>query len=309
MDWRNRTPIPGVPVARAFSKSLMDLHPRELKGVIKDIPTLPVIYQELFRKMQDPDVSVPAIAEIITRDQAISAKVLHLVNSAFYGYANHINTISRAVVILGFQAVRSAALATSVFDFFKEEDGQTCQLKKFWEHSIATASICKALAPRLNINQAEEAFVVGLLHDVGKLIEKHYFSTDFDEVCKAAQELHLSWYDCEKALFQTNHAGIGKTVFREWQFPPGVVEAVQHHHDPSAATKVPHLTALVHVADFLSYELDYGAPGAWPPKECDPLALRTLGTTLDECRQFMPAVTEEILQAMEILKILEPVPA
>ena len=109
-------------VTSAMTKSLMDLHPRELKGIITEIPTLPVIYQALFQQMQDPEVSVSRVAEIISQDQALTAKVLHLVNSAFYGYSKHINTISRAVVILGFQAVRSAALAISVFDYFKDEE-------------------------------------------------------------------------------------------------------------------------------------------------------------------------------------------
>ncbi len=287
-------------------KSLMDLHPRELKGIITEIPTLPVIYQELFQKMQDPDVSVPLVAEIITKDQALTAKILHLVNSAFYGYSRRIETISRAVVILGFQAVRSAALAISVFDYFKSEDSDShIDMTKFWTHSIAVASICKVLAPNLNIKHAEEAYVVGLLHDAGKLIEKRYFPEDFAEVCFAANELHLSWFDCEKALFQVHHALIGKTMFRKWEFPAHIVDAVHCHHNPVIATKAPHLAALVHIADFLSYRIEMGAPGAWPPKECSGDALKLLGFSLGDFELYRSAVDEEITQSLEILKLLD----
>ncbi len=293
-------------MAQLMTKSLMDLHPRELKGIIKEIPTLPIIYQELFQKMQDPDVSVPQIAEVITLDPALTAKILHLVNSAFYGYSQHIKTISRSVVILGFQAVRSAALAISVFDYFKDEESSTnIDMEQFWQHSIAVASICKILAPILHIKQAEEAFVVGLLHDAGKLIEKRYFSEDFDEVCYAASELHLSWFDCEKALFQANHAMIGKTVFRQWEFPSHFVDAVNCHHEPIAATKAPHLASLVHLADYLSYQIGFGAPGAWAPKECSPDALKLLGFTLADFELHHPAVDNEIEHSMEILKLLD----
>jgi putative nucleotidyltransferase with HDIG domain len=223
-----------------MTKSLMDIHPRELKGMVKEIPTLPVIYQQLFQMMQDPNVAVPEIAEIITQDQSLSAKILHLVNSAFYGYNKEIKTISRAVVILGFRAVRSAALAISVFEYFGEDEEKSgVDMTKFWEHSIAVATISKVLAEAARFNQQEEAFIVGLLHDVGKLIEKRHFPEDFTEIINVAQEQHLSWYDTEKALFQVNHATIGKVVFRSWDFPPSVVDAVHFHHNPDSSTKFP----------------------------------------------------------------------
>ncbi|MCP4291621.1 MAG: HDOD domain-containing protein [bacterium] len=289
---------------QTVSKSLLDVHPRELKGIIKEIPTLPVIYQELFQKMQDANVSVPEIAEIISQDQALTSKILHLVNSAFYGYSKEIRTISRAVVILGFQAVRSAALAISVFDFFNGEDSNQIDMTQFWKHSIACGSICKVLAEEVKINQQEEAFVVGLLHDTGKLIEKRYFSDDFDELVKAAQEQEMTWFDTEKALFQIHHATIGKAIFRAWKFPSSVVDAVQFHHTPDSATKFPQLTALAHLGDYMAYPLGYPSPGALPPTGCNPAALKILGLTLEDCQRLIPKIEEDLDGAMEILKLV-----
>ncbi len=140
---------------------------------------------------------------------------------------------------------------------------------------------------------------------LGKLVEKRYFEEDFKEVCTVAMEQHLSWYECEKELFQINHATIGKTIFRSWNFPPTVVDAVQFHHNPSSSTKAPQLTALVHVADLMSYKIDYGAPGAWAPKECDPDALKMLGLTMEQAEQLCQKVESEMDGAMEILKLLE----
>jgi len=208
------------------------------------------------------------------------------------------------VVILGFQAVRSAALAISVFDFFKDENSsEALDITQFWSHSIAVAVISKVLAAEVKINQQEEAFIVGLLHDVGKLIEKCYFAPDFDEVWRVVSEQHLTWYACEKELFQVNHSIIGKVVFRSWHFPGSVVEAVQYHHMPQSASKFPQLTALVHVADYLSYKFDLGAPGSYPP-ECDPAALKLLNLTLPQAVKLKDTINSELEHSMGILNLI-----
>lgn len=301
-----RTDTGAAELAVFQKKSLMDVHPRELAGMVQDIPTLPVIYQQLFQLMQDPDVPVPRVADLIAQDQALTTKILHLVNSAFYGHHKQINTISRAVVILGFRAVRSAALAISVFDYFKDEgESSGISMKDFWIHSIATATACKVLAERAKLAQHEEAFVVGLLHDVGKLIEKRYFADDFDDLCNAAQEQHLSWYRGEQLLFQINHATIGKAVFRAWDFPSTVVDAIHYHHEPDKAGAVPQLAALVHVADYVAYQMRLGAPGGYPPAECSAIALKVLGLTADQTAESQDRIRTELEPALEILKLLE----
>jgi len=195
-------------------------------------------------------------------------------------------------------------LAVSVFDYFEDDEANSIEMADFWKHSIAVAGIAKVLAEELHINQQEEAFIVGLLHDVGKLIEMRYFATDFREVCTVAQEQHLSWYDCERALFQVDHAMIGKVIFRTWKFPPSIVEAVHLHHRPSLSTKVPQLTALLHVADFISYDLGYGSPGAYPPAECDAGALKLLNLTMPHTLEYYEKFNKELTNAMEILNLL-----
>lgn len=292
-------------MSTVLEKSLLDVHPRELKGMVNDIPTLPAIYQKLFDKLQDPDVSVPEIAEIITQDQALSAKILHLVNSALYGSGTKTMTISRAVVILGFRAVRGAAMASGVFDYFKDETGsEGIDMIRFWKHSIAVACVSKVLAEDRRLQFREEAFVAGLLHDVGKLIEKNYFSSDFDQICVTAEEEDLSWFETEKKLFPIHHGTIGKTVFRSWKFSPNVVDAVQFHHRPGASSTAPELTALVHVADYMAYELGYGAPGARGPRVCDRDALAILGMTLEETLEYHERIDEEMERSLDILDLV-----
>jgi len=293
-------------VTDTIQTSLMDIQADELVDLIQDIPTLPAIHQTLCTKMRDSQGNLPEIADIIAQEPALTARILQFVNAAFCRNTSSVKTISRAVVILGFRAVRSAALAISVFDYFHDEQSSAAvDMTKFWDHCAAVAGICKVLAEKLNIDQREEAYVGGLLHDAGKLLIKRHFPEDFDSACEAAGEQHLSWLDCEKALFQVTHSGIAATVFEGWDFPPSVVEAVDCHHHPTRAAGHTQLAALVHVADFVSYQLGHGAPGAFPPAICNAEALKLLGCSLPLDRGWLTDIELELERSFEIIKLIQ----
>jgi putative nucleotidyltransferase with HDIG domain len=293
--------------ATPVHKSLMDLHPRELKQFVGDLPTLPVVFQELFSRMQDPDAQVSELAEVIARDQALTAKILKLVNSAFYGRPSQVSTIGRAVIILGFQAVRSAALAVSVFERFKglESAAGNFRLEDFWRHSVAVSCLAKQLAMVLNRCEPEDAYVAGLLHDTGKLVMLQHFPEDVDDLIRAAGEQQLAWRDCEELLFPINHAAIGRALFRAWDFPAAVIEAVACHHRPEAASRHAELTALVHLADYLATHLEAPGPGTVAPRVHSHDAARLVGLTPDAASQVVERASEELEEALEILKLLD----
>jgi len=292
-----------LPTATA---SLKKIQARDLKTVVKEVPTLPIVYQQLFSKMSNPNVSVPQLAEVVTRDQSLATKILKLVNSAFYGYKKEINTISRAMVILGFRTVRNAALAISVFDYVSGamEDSRF-PVEDFWKHSLCTASICKVVGQKTGSPQQEETFVAGLLHDIGKMIMMKYFAEDFGEVCGYAIEHQKSWSEAEDALLNIGHASVAKAVLRSWNFPSSLVEAVQYHHSLNSGASYPGLAALTNVADYVSYELKMGAPSSLAHQDCDAGALKELGTTLEEIMSYKETILEETNQALEILQIID----
>ncbi len=286
--------------------SLKTMHPRDLNLIIKEIPTLPIVYQQLFCEMSNPNVSVPQLAEIVSRDQSLAMKILKLVNSAFYGYKKEITTISRAMVILGFRTVRNAALAISVFDYVSgtAEDSRF-PVEDFWKHSICTASACKVLGKAWKVPQQEETFVAGLLHDVGKLIMKKYFPDDFNEVCGHALDHEVSWHDAEQELLAVDHTRVAKTILNSWNFPVPLVEAVQYHHDLSSSASCPELIALTHVGNWVAYELGFGAPSSLKHHDCDPWALGTLGATAEAALRLRDAILEETEAALDILQIID----
>jgi len=288
----------------ALEKSLLDLHPRELKGMMADIPTLPAVYRELLRRLQDENVTVPGIAEVIARDQALAGRILRLVNSAHYGCQREVTNIKRAVVVLGLRAVRDTALTAGVFEYFGDErNAERLDPARFWEHSVAVAAISRTLAAARLPQHQDEAWVAGLLHDVGKLIEMRHFPADFDHIRRVAAEQGLPWYESEGRLFAVNHAQIGKAVLGGWNFPAEVVEAIHLHHTPEAARRNPQLTALVHVADHLAYGMGCGAPGSPPPLACSRPALDLLALERAEGPRDEARIRDEIARGLEILTL------
>ncbi|MDD5719354.1 MAG: HDOD domain-containing protein [Candidatus Krumholzibacteria bacterium] len=292
--------------ATARHQSLMDIHPRELKRFVTDLPTLPVVFQELFSRMQDPDAKISELAEVIARDQALTIKILKLVNSAFYGRSAQISTISRAVIIMGFQAVRSAALAVSVLERFKdlETDG-AFSLTEFWRHSIGVSCLAKQAAIVLHVSVPEDAFVAGLLHDVGKLVMLQHFPDDVNDLTRAAAEQRLTWRTCEEMLFPIQHDTIGRALFRAWDFPEAVIEAVACHHTPTASSRYAELTALVHLADFFSYHMDCGCPGSAPARTHCQDAARLVALTPDSANEVLQRARDEFAESLELLKLLD----
>ena len=287
--------------------SLMDIHPRELRSFVTELPTLPVVFQELFSRMQDPDTQVSELSEVITRDQALTVKILKLVNSAFYGRSSQITTINRAVIIMGFQAVRSAALAVSVFERFKgmESGASAFTMEGFWRHSIGVSCLAKQMSQVLGIGQPEDAFVAGLLHDIGKLVMMQHFPNDVDELTRAASEQQLTWQAGEEALFPIHHYTIGRALFRAWNFPAPVVEAVFCHHNPERASRHAVLACLVNLADFFSYHMECGCPGASAPRTHSQDAANLVGLTPDLANQVLEGAQEELDESLELLKLLD----
>jgi putative nucleotidyltransferase with HDIG domain len=294
-----------VSTAARAQQSLLDIHPRELKALVKDLPTLPVVFRQLFAMMQDPDVQAPALAAFIARDQSLTTRILRIVNSALYGSDKPVTSISRAVVIMGFQAVRSAALAASVFEHFAQQTSIVeFPLDRFWSHSVASSCLAREISESRRVANADDAYVVGLLHDVGKLVMLRYFPHDVDALCRAAQEQRFTWLGCEDVLFMVNHATVARAVFRAWDFPGAVVEAIGCHHHPRAASRHAELAAIAHLADHLAGVAGFPCPGARPPDAVAPEALKLLDLSTTALDDIIENAGEEIARSQEILQLI-----
>jgi len=220
---------------------------------IKELPTLPMIYFKVNKALQNKDASIKGVGDIIEMDQAMSSKVLHIVNSSFYGFRSKISSINQAVMILGFNTVKNAIVSVSILDVFAiKEKFSGFDVKKFWGHSIAVAVICKHLAEKSSLATPEDAFIAGLLHDMGKLIMLQYFNEDFGLIWQAQQKDGLTFYDAERTVLPVDHAQIGGYLARKWLFPNSLIDAISSHHTSKITSTNAGLSACVILANLFS---------------------------------------------------------
>lgn len=232
-------------------------------------PQLPAVAQDLNLALSAPDPSSKKIVEIITRSPGLTAKLLRLVNTPIYGFQRKVETVSRAVSIVGLREVGMLASSLLMVDQFGVIPKSVIEMRSFLEHSLGCALTCKTLAEVTGLAQPEQAFVAGLLHDIGRL----YFFTSFPERSRycidSALKHKQALMDEEVLFFGTDHAGMGERLLDGWRMPGSLSRTVGCHHDPARAPELP-LAGIVHLADLLTHAMGLGCSGECGPPEARP---------------------------------------
>lgn len=280
----------------------------DLRAVIEKIdnlPTLPDIVVKLNRLITDPSTSAGDINDLISRDVSLSAKILKLVNSPYYGFPRRITTVTYAVVILGFTAVRNLTLSAFVFDAFKQRGVGKFDLKGFWRHSICTAVAAQHLARDGEDVSDEDGFMGGLLHDVGKVVMSQYLQDDLNRVMARVTESDCLFLDAEMDLLEYNHAKIGAILLEKWNLPKNLVAMVRHHHTPTRAQEGKRDCAIVHFADILARSLGVGSGGDRKMPLLDGAAWEELGLDWAAVDELLGQVRTEIKKVGAFLELTE----
>lgn len=236
---------------------------RRLVERIADLPTLPIVIPRILRLMEDPRSSAQDLARVIGSDQSLASRILRLANSAFYGFPREIASVNQAVVLLGFNTVKSIVLAATVFDTLAHGDAvSSFDRRQFWLHVVATATAARIVARGLRLADPEVAFVGGLLHDIGKVVLDRFLYRHYAEAAQLARDLPCPIREAEVALFGIDHAEVGRWLVQRWRLPSAIIEPVAFHHRPGAAT-AEHwgLSAIVHLADILARNAGIGSGG------------------------------------------------
>jgi HD-like signal output (HDOD) protein/ActR/RegA family two-component response regulator len=229
---------------------------RRTVGALRDLPSLPRTYDALTEELTNADTSLQKLARIIEQDVGISAKILQLVNSAFFGLAHSITNIEHAVIYLGINTLKSLALSVEIFRVFQPNTPLPAfSLEALERHARLTAHIAARLPVPKHL--ADIPMVAGMLHDVGKLILAWKLPDQFKELLAKAAEEHCPLYKVEQREYGFSHAEIGAYLLGLWGLPYVLVEAVAYHHGPS---RVPHenfdAVSAVYVANLLAHELE-----------------------------------------------------
>jgi putative nucleotidyltransferase with HDIG domain len=237
---------------------------RSLKRLVSGmttLPSLPLIYSKLIETLESPDASISRIGDIIASDTAMTAKVLQLANSAFFGVSRQMSHPADATRYLGVDTIKALVLTIGVFSQFTGPMAEGMALAKFQRHSLDTARITRTLADSENFKKdmKDHAFLAALLHDIGKLILIQKDAEMFQSAMALASQEKLDFDSVEREVFGATHAEVGSYLLWLWGLPEPVTEAVAFHHHPQAHHSQPvGAVALVHVADALAHEFDQG---------------------------------------------------
>lgn len=261
------------------------------------LPTIPTLYSELIEKLQSPDAMLDDLAAIVQRDIGMTAKILKLVNSAYFGLSRRISSPTEAVSYLGIETIKSLALSLHAFSQYQVTRSGGLSLEDVWNHSLLVGEGARALARAEGLGRREqdEAFVSGLLHDTGKIVLACNYPAEYGEALQLAATGGMGLLAAERQVFSCTHADLGGYLLGLWGLPPPVVEAISFHHSPADAMAeglAP--VVLVHAADaFVNAAAPPGRSPALGAKEPDQAFLTQFGLAgrIESWRSAMPVAT------------------
>ena len=255
---------------------------------VSNLPTLPGIVTRIAEMVDSPETTGRQLGREIAKDQVISAKVLKLVNSGFYGFSEPISTIQHAVTLLGFNTVKSLVLSSTVLDLMKDS------LPGLWEHSLACARTCSIIAGHIELDEQEEISTAGLLHDLGKVILRQTMEREFRRIANYIDRADMLFYQAEEKVLGVNHGEMGGWLLEKWALPPKLVEPIVDHHDFRPNRDYAENTAILHLADILCRAQAFGSGGDRKIPRLAPNVLETLKLTIDDVCEIMGRMQEEL---------------
>ncbi|MEE8259778.1 MAG: HDOD domain-containing protein [Nitrospinaceae bacterium] len=258
-------------------------YPQDLIGEEDEIVfSLPKIYFELREALNDSDKTFQDLGDIISFDPALSARLLKIVNSPFYGFPSKIDTISHAISIIGRNQLTDLALATLVIYQFRGIPNSLFKMEKFWRHSIACGVTARSIAEFRSEKSVERFYLAGILHDIGRLVifkKEPALARDAFFLSKERQEnIYLS----ERELMGFDHADVGRELLKAWQLSPHLVEAVGCHHQPQTAKEFPVDAAIIHTADYIVHILQAGSDAEFSEPQLFPKSWEIVGLSPDD---------------------------
>jgi putative nucleotidyltransferase with HDIG domain len=246
---------------------------------VKSFPSMPAAALKLLTLLKDENTSNTQIEQILRYEPGLTANILKLTNSAFFGLPKQIGSIRQAILMIGWKKLIQIVLASCVSAIIdKPVQGYDLSPGDLWRHSIAVSVASETLVKELKLSVSEEVFTAALLHDVGKMVLGRYVKEDIALI--DGEELQdVPFEQVERSIFGIDHAEIGANILKRWSFPSSMISAVRWHHDPDGAPKTSHLIDVVHVADVLCLMSGIGVGREGLQYRPSPTACERIGLT------------------------------
>jgi len=273
-------------------------------SAIGDIATLPEVTVKIIETVEDPRSTARDLHELIKCDPALSAKVLKVVNSAFYGLPGQIAGIDRAIVLLGLSAVKNLAIAASIARLFKGgKVSEHFDAKELWRHSVAVGLASRLIGKASGeVANLDELFVAGLIHDLGILIERQAFPEKLGEVCDRNVAGEGSFVELEGRIVGADHQQFGEALTTKWRFPRHLRAVIGfHHHPQDLSPELQRLGNLIHLADILCGSEELGFSQTTVGDEMTEELLEAVGLSVEQLTEIRDQLLDELDDALSML--------
>ncbi len=231
---------------------------REIIAKMKSFPSMSGIAAKVLKLLDDPDSSAAQVEQLLKQDPSLTANLLKLTNSAYFGIPSKVGSVRHAIAMLGWKRLSKLVMAACVSAITDRQiPGYDLPPGVLWQHSVAVSVTAEGLMRELKVAETDEIFTAALLHDLGKLILGGFVEKELDEIQEVAAR-GIPFQMAEKEVLGTDHAEIGALMLESWSFPPKLVSAVRWHHDPDSAPETSSMTDIVHVANVLCLMIGIG---------------------------------------------------
>ncbi len=272
-----------------------------LVNKVREMPPLPQSITQILEITKDDKSSSRELAKVFEQDPTLAVNILKLANLPAYGFSSRISTISHAVVCLGLETIKSIALTSSTHDMLnKEIPAYSLGEGMLWQHSISSSTCAKVIAQRIGYKDDEEAYIAGLLLDIGKIILSSFAEDEFNQVVERAEKDEISFNIAEQEILGFDHPQVGGRVIKKWDLPSALVEAVLYHHQPEKADVHKELVYIVHLADAISCMLGIGLGSDGLMYVFEENTLDILGLNKEDVESIMSELTDKIEGEKEV---------
>ena len=278
---------------------------KEIEAKISKLPSLPTVVAELIRVINHPNSSANDAERLLANDVSLSGQILKLANSSYYGIPQTIASVRNAVVLLGFNTIKSLILSSGIISQFPSNDPHSLFNKKiFWYHSVEVAIIAKSLVTKLNLKLDNDTmFTAGLLHDIGKLVLEKLYPIEYPEVLRKINEEYTPWQMAEGDTIELEHPLTGSVLLETWGVPIAVRDPIIYHLNPTESKLNPQAAHLLHYADYLSRLRGNNCVEGEPEPYLDPATRTTLGLPEDD-NKIIELLKTEFENASEFFELI-----
>ncbi len=284
----------------------VDMNVDVIKKSMARLPAFPATIHKVTQLINDPDSSLPELVQVIRLDQAITANILRMCNSAYFGLRHKVDNVQDAVMYMGRQNIVRAVLAAGSSRFFKDTPGYEAEARELWEHAVGTALMAQILSKKILKRDDSRLFTAALLHDIGKIVMGEFVKEKYSEFKTALTDEDRSFLEAEETILGMNHAELGGIIAGAWNFPKEITQAISGHHRPDLAADAENqVTWIVHLADQACLMLGIGrGTDGLAYRELDQ-SLHLFGLSPKDLEAAMATLVKELEESKDLVGIVQ----